>query len=245
MFCPSCRTEYRAGFTKCADCGVDLVATLPAEGPAEDADILRNAEGLELLWSGVSDALCARIDTALGDAHIFHKNTVKALRLSLGPGKGVNFIWIDTRDRASSRAILEKIVAGSGAMEAEAQTNASRGRFHFFGGPAPNDLLPRDESGARADNAPTESAELPESDETDEPLPDDVVEDFDPDDATTEVWAGGDKQTADYLKLSLSGVGVGCVLKEDRGKMRVLVLPEQEKRAREIVREVVEGTPPG
>jgi len=32
MFCPSCRAEYREGFTESSDCGVALVAELPAEG---------------------------------------------------------------------------------------------------------------------------------------------------------------------------------------------------------------------
>lgn len=31
MFCPQCRTEYREGFTVCAECQVDLVAELPPE----------------------------------------------------------------------------------------------------------------------------------------------------------------------------------------------------------------------
>ena len=31
MFCPKCRTEYRPGFTRCADCGVELTETLPPE----------------------------------------------------------------------------------------------------------------------------------------------------------------------------------------------------------------------
>jgi hypothetical protein len=31
MFCPQCRTEYREGFTVCADCQVDLVAALTPE----------------------------------------------------------------------------------------------------------------------------------------------------------------------------------------------------------------------
>ena len=30
MWCPSCRTEYREGVTRCADCGTDLVDELPA-----------------------------------------------------------------------------------------------------------------------------------------------------------------------------------------------------------------------
>jgi hypothetical protein len=31
MFCPQCRTEYRDGFTDCADCRVALVAALDIE----------------------------------------------------------------------------------------------------------------------------------------------------------------------------------------------------------------------
>ncbi len=31
MFCPKCKSEYREGFYKCADCGSDLVYQLPPE----------------------------------------------------------------------------------------------------------------------------------------------------------------------------------------------------------------------
>jgi hypothetical protein len=31
MFCPKCKSEYREGFYKCADCDVDLVAEQPPE----------------------------------------------------------------------------------------------------------------------------------------------------------------------------------------------------------------------
>ena len=44
MFCPECSTEYRPGFTRCADCDVDLVQELPAgaseakaERPTQDS----------------------------------------------------------------------------------------------------------------------------------------------------------------------------------------------------------------
>jgi hypothetical protein len=31
VFCPECRSEYREGFTKCADCGVELVPECPID----------------------------------------------------------------------------------------------------------------------------------------------------------------------------------------------------------------------
>lgn len=31
MFCPKCKSEYRPGFTRCAECGVELVDRLPEE----------------------------------------------------------------------------------------------------------------------------------------------------------------------------------------------------------------------
>lgn len=39
MFCPNCKAEYREGFTRCADCGVDLVEKLPEENYDIDPDI--------------------------------------------------------------------------------------------------------------------------------------------------------------------------------------------------------------
>lgn len=39
MFCPSCRTEYREGYTTCADCQVPLVEALPPGDETPDADL--------------------------------------------------------------------------------------------------------------------------------------------------------------------------------------------------------------
>jgi len=37
MFCPQCNAEYRAGFVKCSECGVDLVDRLPVKAPDDPA----------------------------------------------------------------------------------------------------------------------------------------------------------------------------------------------------------------
>ena len=40
MFCPNCRDEYRAGFTRCATCDVDLVESLEAAPPKRQAAVV-------------------------------------------------------------------------------------------------------------------------------------------------------------------------------------------------------------
>jgi len=240
MFCPVCKAEYRLGFTKCADCGVDLVKNLPVEEAAVDANVPRDSEGLELLWSGVSQAISDRIHDDLEAAQIVNKITETDFGLVPNLAQSVKFVWIDPRDRASSRSILGKILTDFGVTEQEAELNPSdAGRVNPFG------LGRRVSSrGTGADDAPFETVSLVEPDAPSEPVPDDVVEDFDQDDATAEAWSGDDHEMAEYLKLCLSGVGIGCVLRQDSAKTHVFVLPANEARAREIVREVVEATPP-
>ena len=62
MFCPECRAEYRPGFTRCADCGVDLVQELPAksseakvERPTQDS--VERFRTRSLLKSGLTFGL--------------------------------------------------------------------------------------------------------------------------------------------------------------------------------------------
>jgi hypothetical protein len=239
MFCPICKAEYREGFTRCSDCDVDLVSNPSSEEQASDADVLRNSEGLELLWSGVGQALSDRIRDALDAANISHKITEKGFGLLPNLAQMVKFIWIESRDRASSRSVLENVLIGSDATEREADiTPPDIGRMNPFG------LGRKIYTNTYTNDAPFESVSLFESDARGEDVPDDIVEDFDPDDATAEVWSGDDEEMAEYLKLCLSGVGIGCVLTEDGGKQRVMVLPVDESRAKEIIRGIVEGTPP-
>ena len=47
-WCPNCKTEYREGFTHCADCGADLVPTLPDEAP-EPETLDRPTEAVMLM----------------------------------------------------------------------------------------------------------------------------------------------------------------------------------------------------
>ncbi len=85
-------------------------------------------------------------------------------------------------------------------------------------------------------------------------LADDVVPaDFNPDDATVEVWHGDDLELHDMIVSSLNGVGVGCATHMEKSEADdsqttvanpIFVLPADEKRAREVIREILDATPP-
>jgi hypothetical protein len=52
LFCPSCRAEFRPGFTQCADCGVELVETLGETPEAEEGGVSAGLEPFHETWSG-------------------------------------------------------------------------------------------------------------------------------------------------------------------------------------------------
>ena len=94
-----------------------------------------------------------------------------------------------------------------------------------------------------------ESLTLPESD-----IPDDEEQteadperskNWDEDDPVAEVWTGENEDFADTLMVCLREIGIGSRKFSEAGHWRLVVRPEQESRAREIVREVVDATPPG
>lgn len=239
MFCPNCKAEYRPGFTKCSDCGADLVEHLSNDNLDQVGKVVTDSEGRELLWSGVHPTrLRAAIGQALDAAHIEYKQTTKEFGLTPGSAHAALLLWVDRRDHGQAREILDKILANPDLADAAGDdTSTDEAAVNPQG-------LNRKGLELAGSQDGTESAnELPDYAD-DEPVPEDFAEDPDPEDATAEIWAGEDAEMAQDLAVCLRGVGVGCVVNEDSGKSRVRVLPGAEKRAREIVREVVDASPP-
>ena len=86
--------------------------------------------------------------------------------------------------------------------------------------------------------------ELPESIEAREPRGD-----WDPgnwywEDATVEIWEGAQVEMGELLAASLGENRIHARVAETGRSYKLFVLPGDEMRAREIVREVVEGVPP-
>ena len=65
-----------------------------------------------------------------------------------------------------------------------------------------------------------------------------------PEDASVEVWRGDAKKQGETIEMSLQENRIHFRSDARRDGLRIFVMPEGETRAREIVREIVEGVPP-
>jgi hypothetical protein len=72
--------------------------------------------------------------------------------------------------------------------------------------------------------------------------PDYVPEDFDPDEATAEVWSGEDPTIRNNLIACLNGIGIGSATEDSNGRLRIRVTPSSENRARQMIRQVIAAT---
>jgi hypothetical protein len=66
--------------------------------------------------------------------------------------------------------------------------------------------------------------------------------DWDPGEATSEVWSGEDESQAEYISSALAENGVPCRIPDDPGhRLRLCVRPADLARARDIVREITQA----
>jgi len=215
MICPLCKAEYRQGFTRCADCDVDLVELLPVTGELDEATSHRGLSSadqpLEKVWSGDDQQSCVSICRRLRNADIRYK--------------------VSEQNRQDLRAREQYFVIYVSPSDVQMATEiASEGVLDF-------------------DDSEEDQAimELPARDA----LPVEEVhgdwnpKNWYPEDATLEVWGGNLKEKGFVVEMSLkeNRINYRAAMESDELK-RVFVMPEDEARAREIVREIAEGTPP-
>jgi hypothetical protein len=210
MFCPQCKAECIRGVTRCSDCDVALVESLPESGGDSDGEL--SEASLRKAWSGESQDDCVRICEQLRDAGIpfkvipharqFFKRVDENYEIGV-PAEYCEQVkeiiasdGIDFSDEASNQAILE---------------------------------LPAEDS--RADAPPINEDWDPDK--------------WDPDDATVEIQFQNRPERADMIESSLRENYIhyrADVL--DNGSHKISVMPRDEIRAREIVREIEDGAPP-
>ncbi|HLJ41460.1 MAG TPA: hypothetical protein VKT50_08215 [Candidatus Acidoferrales bacterium] len=243
MFCPVCKYEYRRGFTHCNDCDVDLVDALPSE---EDVDhkLRTPADEMDsptLLWKGASGGTFSAITAALDTAKIPYNREDLDARLVFSSEFSELEIWVPATSLTDAQNVLDEVLSATANAPLRAEPPD-----------ATNEIPAEDDEGA-------------------DDIRHETLKELYPEDATAEVWsrhaannvtnnatssatgnaAINDALMADILKSCLAEIGVACYVQRpdaDSGDAQpiyaVRVLPEDEARAKEIVRQVIDAAPP-
>jgi hypothetical protein len=112
-----------------------------------------------------------------------------------------------------------------------------------------NDLEAWEEPEESLEGEP-DSVGLPESNGSEQDVDEeddvdaDTSEEWHDDELVAEVWKGSEEDLADTLSICLREVGIGSHKSLEAGIWHLVVRPEKEARAKEVVREVVEASPP-
>lgn len=227
MFCPQCQAEYRQGFTVCADCDVDLVHELAASPqPAVPQTVspstspaASSGEHLRTIWVGSRQEVCVDLCLQLQSVGILYK---VAQNLKSRSGNVVEWTYelaVYPQDEAQAKKLLKlpEIIVEDSAEPAN---------------PTEDEALP----------------ELPEEEFVDRqelPSRQRPTAHWCPEDATVHVWTQAAHDADAIVEMSLKGLGIRTRIEElPDGSAKIFVLPEDEFAAREIVRQIVEGTPP-
>ena len=103
MFCPKCKREYREGFFKCADCGVDLIAGQP---PETEGDV-RYVEMVEI-FSTYNQGDIAFIKSVLDGEEITYYFQGENSNLMVGGGAYARLL-VQTDDVERAKEILQDL----------------------------------------------------------------------------------------------------------------------------------------
>ena len=100
MYCPQCRSEYREGFTRCADCDVELVPQLPPDDAPH--------EGLNLVkvYESGDASVIPLIESLLQSAEIECVVTNKRRQYVTSSQLGFAEFWVREDDAEEARAVL-------------------------------------------------------------------------------------------------------------------------------------------
>jgi hypothetical protein len=230
MFCPQCNAEYRPGFTRCADCDVELVNEPPqyalAGQPSADPGD-PNEDPFCSFWKGEDARVHAELCEVLEEAGIPHRTVFRRDHLFnlsnyAAYQVGVPFSLYEKAEAAVKEAFGPDAAEDAGRLELKELYEGIPSRF------------------LRQPEEPTPLA-------TEEILgPPTAGEETDwyPEDATTNVWSTDASEPSDFLVAALHENGINCRVDQVGTRAKLYVLPDDATRAREIVREVVEGQPP-
>jgi hypothetical protein len=101
MFCPNCKTEYREGFSRCSDCGADLVRELPKQGKSGPTDFT------ELVWMGSDSVSHDAVQKLLIAARIKFSERPPDDHLLIPASYRATQIYVSWNDLAPARLLID------------------------------------------------------------------------------------------------------------------------------------------
>jgi hypothetical protein len=247
MYCPLCGAEYRPGFTVCSDCEVALMPDPPraalANASTGDAS---DEKSFALVWSGNDSRLHAEICEALdrqkipartlgSEDHLFNLATRPAFEVYV-PADLVN----SAREAIKQVAALEEIAepSESGLLEIPAEDsplNDSADEYEErrdFRNLDPQDATVEIWSGQNRELAAMIASSLRENHIPCRPDPD-----------RSEPNLAEPPDIAESLNIAEPDIS-GKDGSDQTRATRLFVFPEDEKSAKEILREIIDAAPP-
>jgi hypothetical protein len=183
--------------------------------PATDGQPFGDAP-IVAIWRGNDPAEFERVEEALVSAGIRYTAPAAKSSFSFMPTEPNLEVWVAPTDQERATKILVDL----------------DDRVH------PDESTPEE----------TDSFEIPESEDPDESNeaeePPELPEHWYEDGPVAEVWSGGAEEFADTLAACLREVGIASHKFFEPGHARLVVSQPQEARAREVIREVVNASPP-
>src|SRR5712692_3092122 len=215
MICPVCKAEYRRGVTQCSDCGVSLVDTLEPSAVELHLQDQKDEGALVRVWSSDDPREFASVKAALEKAEIAYTDKSAAAYFIFRSMRPKMEIRVAETDLERAREIIRDLLGEPPIAESEEDTS----------GELPADL----------DTA----SEVP-----DDAAPEYPTDNWDEEEAVSEVWSGDEVDVATMLVACFRENGIASRSLSDNARTRLLVRPEDAPHAKEIVREVVESKPP-
>lgn len=207
MFCPNCKTEYRKGFSRCSDCGADLVRELPKQGKSGCSDFT------ELIWMGANEQTQTAVEVLLAAAGIKFSERPPDDHLLIPASYRATQIYVSWNDLAPARFLID-------------------GRFV-------EPVEEAEQSGVE-DSDEHVADEIAETNDDESAAPSDVAKtvpaNWDPRLASCTIWR---TDFLEAMRQSLVENGIGCCIVSDGEFDRLMIYPDDESRAREIIREIV------
>ena len=267
MICPKCRAEYRRGFTECADCGVALVEPHEMlEGDAANGEHRAalgdpNDDPFCSFWKGTDLRVCTEICTVLDEAGIPHKMIRRQDHLFNFSNQAPYQVGVPASLYEKAELAIKEAFGtdAEGAEDAvyeseEAKLLPEQTNHITEAGilsPLMNIAKSQGRELLRELKRPEEYAEANQESEAEVQAVSggnlraaEASGNWYPEDATATVWEGEPAEAREMIELSMQENDIRTRWEVEGGKPRLYVLPEDEERATEIVRQVLEGEPP-